>query len=69
MVDRHDQDILTGLDAALKIGRRPAIVDSGQAAAVAVVKLMDRTAKAIDPKALVEAYAAAAKKDGDIFVA
>ena len=69
MIDRHDADIVAGVAGALKKADAPAAVASGAEAAVAVVSLMDRSAKAIDPHTLVMAYAAVAKKAGDASVA
>ncbi|SDH27451.1 hypothetical protein SAMN04515691_2425 [Leifsonia sp. 98AMF] len=65
MIDRHDVEIVSGITAALSTATLPAGVASGQEAAVAIVRLMDRSAKAIDPRALVTAYAAVASKPGD----
>ncbi|MFP3464868.1 S1/P1 Nuclease [Leifsonia sp. SIMBA_070] len=69
MVDRHDTEIVTAVAGALETATRPAGVKSGEEAAVAVVQLMDRSAKAVDPHTLVMAYAAVAKKAGDASVA
>ncbi|GAA0990086.1 phospholipase C/P1 nuclease family protein [Subtercola frigoramans] len=65
MVDRHDTDILTALTTALKNADPHPTVTTGQQVAVEIVNLMDRSAKAIDPKTLVLAYAAVAMKKGD----
>ena len=56
MIDHHATEIVAGLQAALPGTPRPAAVTTGQQAAVAVVQLMDRAAKAVDPSALVNAY-------------
>ncbi|MEF2978105.1 hypothetical protein [Subtercola sp. YIM 133946] len=65
MVDRHDTDILTALTTTLKNADAHPTVTSGQQVAVEIVHLMDRSAKTIDPKTLVLAYAAVAMKKGD----
>jgi hypothetical protein len=65
MVDRHDTDITTALPTALAGVLPPDPVTTGNEAAIAVVHLMDRTAHAVDPKTLVTAFAAVAKKPGD----
>jgi len=60
LVDYKADQILEGLPAAVEAlaqDARPPIT-SGQEAAVAVVRLMDRTARTIDPLTLVDAYAA-----------
>ncbi|WP_285113352.1 S1/P1 Nuclease [Leifsonia sp. fls2-241-R2A-40a] len=69
MIDRHDTEIATAIAAALTTAKGPAVVASGADAAVAVVQLMDRSAKAVDPLTLVTAYAAVATKPGDASVA
>jgi hypothetical protein len=69
MVDRHDQEILASIDQALTTGRRPARLHSGREAAIAVIKLMDSTAKNVPPQVLVDAFAAVAQKDDDTSVA
>jgi hypothetical protein len=51
MIDHHATEIVAGLQAALPGTPRPAAVSTGQQAAVAVVELMDRAAKAVDPTA------------------
>lgn len=56
MVDDHAADLLAGIPQALKAVAPLPPVASGQAAAVAVVALMDRAAQRIPPKALVDAY-------------
>jgi hypothetical protein len=58
MIDHHATEIVAGLQAALPGTPRPTAVTTGQQAAVAVVELMDRAAKAVDPTALVNTYAA-----------
>jgi len=73
MVDRHDTLVTAGLPDAITTGlpdadarvSRPAPPATGKEAAVAVLHLMDRTAQAIDPKTLVEAYAAVATRPDD----
>ncbi|WP_231946790.1 S1/P1 Nuclease [Leifsonia sp. 21MFCrub1.1] len=65
MIDRHDVEIVSGIARALDGAALPPLVTSGAEAAVAVVRLMDRSATAIDPRALVSAYAAVATKPGD----
>ena len=57
MVDDQAPQIIDGLTAALAHPDPGAVVGSGQAAAVAIVQLMDRTAQRIDPTTLVRAYA------------
>jgi len=60
MVDHRADEIIQGLVALLPVlaqAREP-LVSSGHEAAVAVVNLMDRTATAVDPETLVDAYAA-----------
>jgi len=69
MIDRHDAAILAALPAAIGATDPPGQVTTGQQAAVAIVELMDRTAKAIDPAALVNAYAAVAAKPDDHSIA
>lgn len=58
MFDRHDVEIGAGLPDALAGTAQPDPPSSGKDAAAAVIQLMDRTAAAIDPLALVNAYAA-----------
>ena len=58
MFDRHDVEIAAGLPDALAATAQPDPPSSGKEAADAVIHLMDRTAAAIDPLALVNAYAA-----------
>ena len=69
MVDLHDTDILAGITAALGALTPPAKVTTGHDAAVAVVALMDRTAKRIDPTTLVQTYAKTATHANDSSVA
>jgi hypothetical protein len=58
MVDAFSNDITTGLHTALtRRGPRRSPIASGHDAAVAVVRLMDRTAKTIPPLDLVDAFA------------
>jgi hypothetical protein len=56
MVDRHAAEIMAGIDQAGGNGAQPALVKTGQQAAVAVVELMQKTFDAISPKAIVDAY-------------
>lgn len=56
MIDRYADDLL---EALRKLAKKPAKimpVASGRAAAVAIVRLMDRSAKRIPPTDLVDAY-------------
>lgn len=69
MIDRHDTAILAALPAAIDATDPPGQVTTGQQAAVAIVELMVRTAKAIDPAALVNAYAAVAARPDDHSIA
>ncbi|MGO4298865.1 S1/P1 Nuclease [Leifsonia sp. RAF41] len=69
MIDRHDAEIVAGIAEATAKAAAPAVVASGAEAAAAVVDLMDRSAKAIDPHDLVTAYATVATKAGDTSVA
>jgi hypothetical protein len=57
MVDRHIGDLFNFVGDALgRKAAKPKAVDTGHDAAVATVALMDRTAQAIPPKDLVDAY-------------
>jgi hypothetical protein len=58
MIDHQALAILAGFLQELPNTVRPAIVDSGQKAALATIELMDRTTGNVDPGALVDAYAA-----------
>lgn len=58
MIDHQAPAILAGFLQELPNTPRPASVDSGQKAALATLELMDRTVQNVDPRALVEAYAA-----------
>ncbi|RDV43831.1 hypothetical protein DOE76_15210 [Leifsonia sp. ku-ls] len=69
MVDRHTSQLVAGAEQAAQEWQAPSPVASGSASAVAVVQLMDRSARAVDPAALVDAYAAVATKPGDASVA
>ena len=57
MVDHHSDDILLGMQASLPTTPHPPLMESGQAVATAVLRLMDRAAKAIDPVTLINLYA------------
>ena len=59
MIDRHSDDLRAGLAAA--VGRSPnrRFFRTGKEIAVAIVGLMDRSAKRIPPKKLVDAFIAA----------
>lgn len=59
MVDHNAVELVAGIQAKLPTMTRPALVKSGQKAAVAIVRLMDRASKAVKPKSLVSTYAAA----------
>jgi hypothetical protein len=65
LVDRRNGLLYAGIGRAIddRTVGRPAQIRSGHGAAVATVKLMDRTAQRVDPETLVRAYAevAAAK--------
>lgn len=61
MIDRNVGEIRDALAAEVGAGPLP-VVQSGHDAALEVVRLMDRCAKQIDPKALVESYIAAGGK-------
>lgn len=60
MVDDHGTEIVAGITQALqdRAVARPTAARSGHGTAVAIVRLMDRTATRIDPETLVRAYAA-----------
>lgn len=60
MIDHRDTEVVAGLSQALASEEvdRPVQIRTGQGAAVAVVRLMDRTATRIDPEQLSRAYAA-----------
>ena len=58
MVDHQASAILTGFLQELPNTPRPTLVTSGHGAAVATVELMVRAAQKVDPRALVDAYAA-----------
>lgn len=68
MVDRHEAELVEGTAAALPKATWPAPLGSAADAAGAVVALMDRSARAVDPRALVDAYAAVASKPDDASV-
>jgi hypothetical protein len=59
MVDNNTEELLAKIHAALADGtvEKPGQVRSGRGAAIATLKLMDRTAARIDPEKLVLAYA------------
>jgi hypothetical protein len=59
MVDRYSEELRDGLVTAM--GRTPnrSFFDTGKEAAVAIVQLMDRSARRIPPKKLVDAFIAA----------
>ncbi len=59
MVDVHARDLQAGIPGALRAARRLPTVPDGHGAAVTILHLMDRTARAIPPAALVDAYIAA----------
>jgi hypothetical protein len=59
MVDDHADDLAQGIAAALQSFEALPLVASGHDAALATLQLMDRAAKAIPPRALVDAYIAA----------
>ncbi|MDN4597076.1 hypothetical protein [Leifsonia virtsii] len=69
MVDRHVTQLASGAEQAVKAAPSPSPVTSAHGAAVAVVQLMDRSARSVAPLALVQAYAAVAAKPGDATVA
>lgn len=69
MVDRHVTQLAAGAQHAVEAAPAPARVTSATGAAIAVVQLMDRSARSVDPLALVQAYAAVATKPGDATVA
>jgi hypothetical protein len=56
MIDHHATEVVAGLQTALPGTPGPAAVTDGRQAAVAVVELMDRSAKAVDPTTLVNTY-------------
>jgi hypothetical protein len=58
MVDHRSGEILAGMQQALPTTAHPPLMESGQAVAIAVVRLMDRAAQAVDPLTLINAYAA-----------
>jgi hypothetical protein len=59
MVDHRDTEIVAGVTQALadEVVPRPFQIRTGHGAAVATVRLMDRTARSLDPEALARAYA------------
>jgi len=59
MIDDNAKDVVKNLRNALGTVARPAVVKTGQEAAVAVVRLMDRAAHKIDPTKLINAFIAA----------
>ena len=65
MIDRHDTEIDASLSNAVTATDGPEPPGSGHDAAAAVIQLMDRTAAAVDPMALVNAYLAAQTKPND----
>ena len=56
MVDLHAPDLQRMIPVKLKAAQAVPLVGSGQAAATAILELMDRTAKTIPPEAIVDAY-------------
>ena len=62
MIDRHSEDIVNGLTGAVQPASVSTVPTTGQEAAVEIVRLMDRTAKAIEPKKLVATYIKAGSK-------
>jgi hypothetical protein len=58
MVDHRSGEILAGMQLSLPTTHHPPLMESGQAVATAVVRLMDRAAHAVDPLTLIDAYAA-----------
>jgi hypothetical protein len=56
MVDRHVQEIFSGVDARLARNAKPPLVTGGHAAAVAVVELMQKTFDAIAPQKIVDEF-------------
>lgn len=58
MIDHRSDEITTGMEQELPTTPHPPLMESGQAVATAVVRLMDRAAQAVDPLTLINAYAA-----------
>ncbi len=56
MVDQHATDLLQGIPARLRKAKHLPNVADGHGAALAVLQLMDRTARRIPPEAVVDAY-------------
>jgi hypothetical protein len=57
MIDAHATELFVGIDDALRApGRRLPRISSGHDAAVATVRLMDRTAQTLPPRTLIETY-------------
>lgn len=56
MVNLHAADLQAGIPAALRAAQHLPLVRTGQETAMAVLQLMDRTAQAIPPQALVDTY-------------
>jgi len=69
MVDRHTPELAVAAERELAGAQAPAPVTSAPASAVAVVQLMDRSARSVDPLALVRAYAGVATRRGDASIA
>ena len=59
MVDVHAKDLQAGIPAKLRAAKPLPRVSDGQQAAIALLRLMQRTAARIPPEALVDAYIAA----------
>jgi hypothetical protein len=63
MIDRKESAIRDGLNRLPPVGAPLPILTTGHAAALEVVRLMDRTANTIDPTALINAFVSAGGKD------
>jgi len=57
MIDHQATAVVAGVQEKLQTVARPANVASGHEAALAIVRLMDRAAKVVDPELLVDFYA------------
>jgi len=56
MLNRHTAEIMAGVDALLAEGQRLPLIRGGQAAAVAVVELMQKTYEAIPPNKIIDEF-------------
>jgi hypothetical protein len=56
MIDRHVEEVLTGVDSKLQPPPHPQLVKGGHAAAVAVVDLMQQTFDTIPPREIISEF-------------